>query len=62
MYITNDPIADFNRYDAEQERRYEELPECDYCGEKITDDYYYEINGDLICEDCLKRNFRKSND
>lgn len=40
----------------------ETLPTCDYCGEYIQDDYYYEILGDNICEECLKRNFRKSND
>ena len=62
MYYTDDPVADFDRYDAEQEKRLAELPECDYCGEKITDDYYYNINGDVICEECLKKHFRQAND
>lgn len=62
MFRTDDPIADFDRYDAEQEKRRDELPECDYCGERITDDYYYVINGDVICEDCLKKHFRQAND
>lgn len=62
MFRTDDPIADFDRHDAEQERRLTDLPECDYCGEKITDDYYYNINGDVICEGCLKKHFRQAND
>lgn len=61
MMYTDDPVADFDRYDAEQQERIAELPECDYCGIKIADDYYYVINGDVICEECLKENFRQPN-
>ena len=40
-----DPIEDFNRHDAE-EAAYEKLcPVCDICGERIVDDYYYEVAG-----------------
>ena len=38
----------------------EKLPKCAYCGEPIQDDYCYEINGEVICEDCLNDNFRVS--
>lgn len=61
-YRTDDPVADAERYFAEQERRFEELPECDYCGERITDDYYWYINGEILCEECLNSNFRKDNE
>lgn len=44
---------------AEQEAQLEKLPLCEYCGERIQDDYYFEINNECICEDCLNDNFRK---
>lgn len=49
-------------HDTEQERKLDKLPECSCCGEKIQDDYLYEINDEYICEECLKDNFRKSVD
>lgn len=61
-FRTDDPVADWERYVAEQEKRFAELPECDYCGHTITEGFYYEINGDTICEGCLNWNFRKSVD
>lgn len=59
MYISDDPIADFYRYDAEQQAKLDKLPKCDYCGEPIRDEHYYEINGDFICVKCLDQNFKK---
>lgn len=60
MTFTDDPIADFERYDAEQQAKLEELPICDYCDEHIQSDYYYLIFDDVICEDCLNDNFRRN--
>ena len=58
-----DYIPDYNelhdRYDAERQREMDKLPKCDYCGKTIMDDYLYDFDGDLICEDCLNDNFRK---
>lgn len=59
MY-SDDPVRDYNRYDAEREDELEKLPVCDYCGERIQDDYYYEIGDEIICPDCLEHNFRKN--
>ena len=36
----------------------EKYVECDVCGEYCSDSYY-EINGEEICEDCMKENFRR---
>lgn len=58
MPRSDDPNADFDRWDAEQCRLLEDLPECSYCGEPITEDYY-NINGDDICKECLDANFMK---
>lgn len=59
---TNDPLADFARYDREQAKALERLPRCYECDEPIQDERCYEINGELICPDCLKSNHEKSTD
>lgn len=59
MY-TDDPIADFHRHDAEQQEALEKCPKCSMCDEYIQDDYLYEINDEVVCEECLKDNFRKN--
>ena len=54
MFITGDPHADFDRYDAEKERRLDKLPVCECCKEHIqTEDLYDFENGYLICPDCV---------
>lgn len=57
MYKTDDPIADFDRYDAAQAREEAKRPHCEYCEEVLWDSYYY-INGEIICEDCLDKIFK----
>lgn len=59
MYRTDDPIADFTRHDAEQSRWLKKRPVCSECGEHIQDEHCYEINDELICEECLEQNHRK---
>ena len=34
---------------------------CDICGEEIVDDVY-DVDGDELCEECLKERFRKDLD
>ena len=61
MYMrTDDPERDYDRYDAECEDRLDRLPRCIDCGEPIQDEYLYDLNGDIFCEECLKNNFRKN--
>ena len=59
MIYTDNPVADFARYDAEQSRKLSELPVCCLCGEPIQDEYYYEIGVDILCEKCLNDMHRK---
>lgn len=59
MFYTDNPVLDAERYADEQEEELERLPVCEYCCKHIQDDYFYEINGEVICEDCLKECFRK---
>ena len=60
--ITDDPYKDFDNWDGEQQAALERLPMCDECHEHIQDDYYYDIDGQTLCEECLNDNYRKSLD
>lgn len=61
-YYSDDPVRDYDRYDAEQEKKLEDLPQCSECDKYICDDYCYEFDGEIICEDCLHDNHRKDTD
>lgn len=54
MLFTDDPISDYDRYCNEQQKKLDRLPECSECGEKIMDEYCYEVNGEYICERCMQ--------
>lgn len=58
FYRTDDPLADFNRWDAEQQAVLNKLPKCAECDEPIQDDCYYEINGECVCPECLDNNHK----
>lgn len=57
-----DPDEDFARLDMEQARYEARLPKCDCCGEPIQDDYYWEIDGEILCQTCLNEQYRKFTD
>ena len=54
----------FEMHDAEQEAWLRTLPVCEYCDEPIQDEYLYEIDGEYVCEECLREymneHYRKS--
>ena len=54
MFYTDDPIADFNRWEAEQEKKLERLPVCADCDNPIQDETAFYINGEWICADCIE--------
>lgn len=53
MYYSDDPIADFERYDEDVQIRLDKLPKCEECHNPIQDEEAYYINGCWICEDCM---------
>lgn len=59
MYYTDDPLMDYSRYEADQERWLERLPVCADCGEPIQDSHCYEYNGEYICPQCNEDLHRK---
>jgi formylmethanofuran dehydrogenase subunit E len=58
MFRTDDPIADFHRYDVEQCEKLSKRPKCEYCGEHIQDDFYYYVDG-IVCGECLDENHKR---
>ena len=64
MPFTDDPVMDFHRHDHEQNRLLARLPVCEdrKCKKRIQDDYYFEIDGEILCEDCMIRRYRKDVD
>ena len=57
MYVPDNYDA-WARHQDQQERELLKYPVCDDCGHRIIADYAYNINGDLICEDCLERDYK----
>lgn len=54
MYRTDNPIADYDGYLGEQDYRKRHLPRCEECGEIITDEMCYEIDGTYLCCSCME--------
>lgn len=36
-----------------------EVTYCDWCGAEIDPDEVYSVDGEDVCEDCLKEHFKK---
>lgn len=57
-------MSDFDVYMADQRDRdeakwLESRPICAYCGEHIQEEYALCLDGDWICEDCVKENMKE---
>ena len=61
---TDDPVADYHRHCDEQEQKLARLPVCENprCKKRIQDDYYFYIDGEILCEDCMNSRYRKDVD
>ena len=58
VYRSGDPDKDFARRDKEQQEWEDRLPCCDCCGEKV-DDYVYDIDGEILCIQCMIDKYRR---
>ena len=54
-----DPDDDFDRLDAKQAAYYARLPKCERCKATIEEEDYFDIDGEILCEDCLKEKYGK---
>ena len=59
LYIP-DAYDQWKAHDAEQQAELDRLPKCSECGYPIQEEYCWEMNGEYICERCLKDNHRVS--
>ena len=59
-FRSGDPLADFARHDRHQEEALNRLPVCMKCRRRIQDDDYYAIDGETLCEGCMKAKYRRS--
>lgn len=53
-----DYIDLFNEHDREMQKIEDSMPRCCKCGQPIWD-YYYDVYGDIFCEDCADSEFLK---
>jgi len=59
MGILADNYEMWARHDWERERALKKFPTCGYCGNPITEDYFYVIKRTNVCESCLNREHRR---
>jgi hypothetical protein len=59
LFRTDDPERDFLMDDARKEKELEKMPKCSHCGQPIQDDYLFDIDGELYCEEHAMELFRK---
>lgn len=59
IFRSDDPIADFNRQEANRNAWLKKRPVCCHCGHHIQDENIYDIEGNLLHEDCMNERYRK---
>ena len=52
-----EPSHEWDKHCEEQERELAKYPACAICKNPILTDYCYDIDGGLICEDCLTKHY-----
>lgn len=58
-FRSGDPLDDFHRHDREQEEALKRLPICDKCRRRIQDEDCYDIDGEILHEECMKEKYRR---
>lgn len=57
IYRSADPVEDFLRYDADCKERAKKFPICECCGDRITDEKFYQVvyRAKILsfCENCV---------
>lgn len=62
MFYSDDPVRDFDRYDMAMAQKEAKLPQCEKCGKHIHDDTFFEIDNEILCEDCMRDLYKRSTD
>lgn len=53
MFLSDNPVADFDRWDRQQNKLLERLPRCRRCGKPIQQERAVCIEGIWYCDECL---------
>lgn len=53
MNRIEDAYDAFERHEREVERAARKRPKCDECDNTIWDEYYYNMNGRILCPSCV---------
>ena len=59
-FRSGDPLDDFDRLDRAQAEWEAKLPQCERCGKHIQDEIYFDINNEILCENCMTDEYGKS--
>lgn len=51
-----------NQYLDRQDRGEARYPVCEKCHATIYDEYYFEIDGEILCEECVNDKYRQETD
>ena len=57
-----DPLDDFDYLDRKQAEYEARLPVCDKCHEIINADEYFDIDGEILCEECMRDRYGRRTD
>ena len=58
-FRTDDPVYDHALYEAQRERMLDRYPVCAHCGEPITDERLFDVDGELYHVSCAEGEFQK---
>lgn len=47
-------------HEREKDRWLSRRPVCSFCEQAIQEEFFYEIDCEMVCEDCLKLHFRRT--
>lgn len=59
LFRSDDPVRDAERHDRYQTRQQEKFPLCECCDQRIAEGYYFTINGEILCLDCVTEEYGK---
>ena len=58
VFRSADLDADIRAWDKAQQDWEDGLLHCESCGQPL-DDYMWEIDGEILCEDCAREKYRR---
>ena len=62
FYYSDNPVRDAERRMADLDRWLDQFPKCAHCGEAITDETLFDIDGELYHIECAEEEFKKYTD